>query len=394
MKNYKLHISEGFKDTYGIEMLVKKEVENKLIKHFELFGCDLIKTPAVEYIDVYSQNGVQKPDLYNLINRQGEVLALCNDMTSSIARFVASNNIEGLSKFSYIADTFRYPRLYQGKKHQFLQAGVEFIGYDGIEADAECLYVAHQALKKCNINSFTIHIGSAKFLDVLFDDFNINSDVKNQINASIENKDYVTLNEILKKNLDSNKADLLLSLMLRGGHLKFINSLMNDLKNTKAYKELEYLKNLYTILNELGIENVIFDFSIYSYAKYYSGIIFSIYVDGIKKAVAFGGRCDNLFDSFNMSMKNIGFGLDVDSITEYLLENNLYELSLTKYLSYCADDSYIFAAKENEKLRDNNIVVNHVCYKDYASVLDYAKKYDYKKIIEYKNNKASIKEVE
>ena len=138
MKNYKLQLSEGFKDIYGKEMLIRKEIESISLDVFKHHGYEIIKTPQVEYIDVYSTDGVQKPDLYNLINRQGEVLALCNDMTSSIARFVASNNIEGLSKFSYIADTFRYPRLYQGKKHQFLQAGVEFIGYDGIEADAEC----------------------------------------------------------------------------------------------------------------------------------------------------------------------------------------------------------------------------------------------------------------
>ena len=91
MKNYKLHVSEGFKDTYGNEMLVKKEIEARVLNVFESYGYELIKTPTLEYIDVYSLDGMQKPDLYNLINRQGEVLALCNDMTASIARFVCSN---------------------------------------------------------------------------------------------------------------------------------------------------------------------------------------------------------------------------------------------------------------------------------------------------------------
>ena len=63
MKNYKLHTSEGFKDSYGKEILIKKEIENSLLDCFKSFGLELIKTPGVEYIDVYSDKGIQKPDL-------------------------------------------------------------------------------------------------------------------------------------------------------------------------------------------------------------------------------------------------------------------------------------------------------------------------------------------
>ena len=127
MKNYKLHVPEGFKDTYGMEILIKKELENRVLNCFNHYGYIHIKTPTVEYIDLYSDNGIQKPDLYNLINRQGEVLSLCNDMTKSIARFVATNPDSefATTRYSYSADTFRYPRQYQGKYHQFLQAGVD-----------------------------------------------------------------------------------------------------------------------------------------------------------------------------------------------------------------------------------------------------------------------------
>src|SRR5574344_1970428 len=109
MKNYKLQLSEGFRDVYGEEMLVKQEIGVRIMHEFSSFGYEMIKTPTVEYIDVYSEHGLQKPDLYSLINRQGEVLALCNDMTSSIARYVASSKLDAhcTKKYSYVADTFR-----------------------------------------------------------------------------------------------------------------------------------------------------------------------------------------------------------------------------------------------------------------------------------------------
>ncbi|MBE6138083.1 MAG: hypothetical protein E7176_06800 [Erysipelotrichaceae bacterium] len=393
MKNYKLHISEGYNDTYGLEMLVKKEIENRSIKEFQSHGYELIKTPTLEYIDVYSSECMQKPDLYSLINRQGEVLALCNDMTSSIARYVCSNNLEGPLKYCYTADVFRYPKLYQGKKHQFLQAGIELIGAAGKNADVECLYLAHKLLKACNVKEFTIHIGSATFLDALLDDFNINTELKTKIYSVIENKDYVTLNNVLHENLDKKKADFIIDLMLVGGKQKYIDNLINELKDTKASKELEYLKSIYQALKDLNVENIIFDFSIYSYANYYTGIIFAVYIEGISKAVIEGGRCDNLFSSFGKDMNNIGFGFDIDALTTYALNNDLINFKQERYLSFIADDSIIYACKNNDVLRANGVIVNNLDFGCVNCAIKYAKANGYDKVLEYKDNTVKLWEV-
>lgn len=395
MKNYKLHTSEGYKDTFGNEMLIKKEIEHRILNEFKHFGYELIKTPTVEYIDVYSSNGMQKPDLYSLINRQGEVLALCNDMTSSIARYVCSNHLDGQLKYCYTADVFRYPRLYQGKKHQFLQGGIELIGADGLESDLEPMFLAYKCLNSCGAKNFTIHIGSAKFFNMLLDDFNISTDLKNQINDSIQNKDYVSLNNILHNNLEKSKADFIVDLMLRGGKLKYIDNLITELKDTNSCKELCYLKEVYLTLKDLGVENIIFDFSIYSYAGYYTGLVFAVYIDGISKALIEGGRCDDLFKTFGTDLKNIGFGLDVDALSLYVLENNLIDLQNKKYLAYCCDkESFGLASKNNNELRAKGIIVNHLSFSSNEDALAYAKANGYEMVLEYKNNTLNSKEVE
>lgn len=394
MKDYKLHISDGFRDIYGEEILIKKELENRILNSFKLYGYELIKTPGLEYIDVYSNKG-QKPDLYNLINRQGEVLALCNDMTRSIARFVSTNNsLNGdCFKYCYSADTFRYPRLYQGKTHQFLQSGVELIGDNSINSDVEIIYLANKVLKNCNCNKFTINIGSSLFLKTLMDDFNISDDVKNSIYHSIEINDYVTLRDVLDKNLDSDKSNLIFELMLKGGRLKFIDSLMNKLKGYKSYQVLEYLKNVYSKLKELDVENIIFDFSIYSYQDYYTGIIFNIYIDNVVKYVVNGGRCDSLFKEFGKDLCDVGFGIDVDTLTDYVIDNKLITLTNEKYLSIYDDVSMTKAIIDNNLLRDKGIIVNEMKFDSYQEAYDYAKENGYDKIVEYKNNEKTVKEV-
>ena len=392
MKNYKLHTTEGFSDTFGYEMLIKNEIKNRIEKLFKSYGYDLIKTPALEYIDVYSSGGMQKPDLYNLINRQGEVLSLCNDMTSSIVRFVASNNLEGKMKFSYTADIFRYPKQYQGKKHQFLQAGIEYIGENNINAEIETIYIAHKALKAIGINDFTIHVGSIKFLNLLFKDFNLSDDIIKKIKLYIEENDYVSLNEVLKSNLDESKAKFLYELMLKGGKLKFIEHLILDLKDYSCVSELKFLKQIYNSLRELGTDKIIFDFSICSYAKYYTGIVFSVYVDNISKEVISGGRSDILFNEFDKDLADIGFGLDIDALGQYALENNTIKIENQKYLSY--HDSYSsYAYKNDDNFRDNGIIVNNLDFSSLDEAFKYAKANDYDKIIYYKDDSFSLVEV-
>ena len=392
MKNYKLHTSEGFNDTFGLTMLIKEHIGNVCLKTFKSFGYEYIKTPTVEYIDVYLQNGAQKPNLYNLINHQGEVLALCNDMTSSIARYVSASNINVASKFCYLADTFRYPRLYQGKSHEFTQAGVEYVDGKGLNADAEIIYLANKVLKELNINDFTIHIGSALFLDQLFKDFNLNDGQITNIYSIIENKNYVELENCLLNILSEEDAKFILEIILKGGRLNYIEKLIEKLKNKKSCEELEYLKNVYSLLKEFKVENVLFDFSIFPYANYYSGLIFEIYVDEAKKSVATGGRCD-IFKHFDKNFTDIGFGIDVDVLTIYCLEHNLFSFKKSKYLSYVLDDSFEFANKTNEEFRNKDIIVNNLEFESLDAALKFAKENEYDKVISYSNNSYKLLEV-
>ena len=392
MKNYKLHTSEGFNDTFGITMLIKEHIGNVCLKTFKSFGYEYIKTPTVEYIDVYLQNGAQKPNLYNLINHQGEVLALCNDMTSSIARYVSASNINEASKFCYLADTFRYPRLYQGKKHEFTQAGVEYVGGKGLNADAEIIYLANKALKELNINDFTIHIGSALFLDQLFKDFNLNDEQIKNIYSIIENKNYVELETYLLNSLSEDDAKFIFEIILKGGRLNYIEKLINKLNNKKSCDELKYLKDVYSLLKQFDVEDIIFDFSIFPYANYYSGLIFEIYVDEAKKSVATGGRCD-IFKHFDKDLTDIGFGIDVDVLTTYCLEHNLFSFKKSKYLSYVNDNSFEFANKTNEEFRNKDIIVNNLEFDSLEAAVKFAKENEYDKVISYSNNSFKLLEV-
>ncbi len=395
MKNYKLHTSEGVRDYLGLELLVKEEIEKRIKNLFISYGYELVKTPTFEYIDVYT-SGSQTPSLYNLINRQGEVLALRSDMTSSIARIVASNNskVEMPKKYAYIADTFRYPRLYQGKSHEFTQAGIEIIGTKNIKSDAECIKLAFEALKAINITNYTVHVGSSLFIEALFNDFGFDKNQIDNLLSIIQKKDFVLLKNTLDSySLDLDKINLVIRLMENAGKLNFLQGIMSELQGTKSVKILQELKELYNELMRMGLENkLVFDFSIYSYANYYTGITFQVFCEGIGKASVTGGRCDNLLKTFGCDAPAIGFGLNINSVLDYIMSNDLIKIESVRYASIADKDSYVFAYESNNKLRANGVIVDVSMYDTLEETIEYAKANKCSKVLYYKNN--SVQEIE
>ena len=398
MKNYKLHTSEGVRDFLGNELLVKKEIERRLTKLFKSYGYNLVETPTFEYLDVYtSSNGIQSPSLYNLINRQGELLALRNDMTSSIARVVATHDNNNIvpKRYTYVANTFRYPSLYQGKSHVFTQAGIELIGIKNIKADIECIKLSYEALESIGLKQFTVHIGSATFVLNLFKDFGFDNNQIENLLTIIESKDFVSLRNTLKEyNLSSERINLVAKIMENAGKLNFLQSVIDELKGLKSAEILEGLKELYNELLKVGLQNkVVFDFSIYSYASYYTGVCFQVFADGIGKAVITGGRCDNLLKTFGVDLPAIGFGLNIDSTTDYIIANNLITINNVRYISYTDSISHEYALKENDRLRDSGIIVEVSMFDTLEETIEYAKANGIAKVLDYKNNKLNEIEV-
>ena len=206
-------------------------------------------------------------------------------------------------------------------------------------------------------------------------------------------KDYVSLRNLFEESLNEADSSFLINLILKGGKLHYIEKLMDRLEGYSSYSELVYLKNVYELLEKLGVNNVIFDFSIYSYQAYYTGIIFSIYVDGVAKSILTGGRCDKLLNDFGSDLEDCGFGLDIDSLAKYCLDNNLIEVLNKKYLALVSKDNLEVAFNINQKLRDEDIIVSEIDFESLDEAINYAKAHNFDSIITYKENDYQIMEV-
>lgn len=91
-------------------------------------------------------------------------------MTAPVARVVSSLlKDEPLPlRLSYHANVFRAIEEEAGREAEFFQTGVELVGDDSPEADAEVVALAISSLQAAGVKSFKIAMGHVGFLDGLF----------------------------------------------------------------------------------------------------------------------------------------------------------------------------------------------------------------------------------
>ena len=136
----KLHTPEGVKDYLPCEAAFKSEVERNIETVFYRYGFLPVSSPTFEYMEVFDGNGGLSPNqMYKFIDRDSSSLALRADMTPVIARIAATayEKKDIPLRFYYFENVFRHNENYQGKLREFTQAGIELIGVNSYDADAE-----------------------------------------------------------------------------------------------------------------------------------------------------------------------------------------------------------------------------------------------------------------
>lgn len=380
MKNYTLHLPEGVRDYFGVEATKKQEIQRKIQDVFYTYNYQWIETPSFEYLDVFTlgEESFQKPSLYHLMNRQGEMIALKSDMTRAIARVVCTQNSNQVfpQRYGYITNSFRYPERYQGKLHEFTQAGIELVGINSAQADAEVLAVAIDSLKQVGIEDFTIHVGSAPFLGHTLKELGLSAAEKENVYHAIKQKDVITLRSILEgTGISKQNFSMLMELMQYAGDISVLRKIQEQVESLEAKKALNHLEEVYKMLQAYGMEQyIVFDFSILSYGQYYTGIMFQGYTEGIGSAILEGGRYDTLLGKFGKNIAAVGFGMDINALLQKGKQNESNKnIHFKKTLIVDTPATHQIAYQVATSLRADGMVIEYSFFDNLKDSLDYAK---------------------
>ena len=320
MKQQILHTPEGVRDIYSAEYRKKQVLEDKLQRVFRLFGYQDVQTPMLEYFDVFGKEigTIPSKELYKFFDREGNTLVLRPDMTPSIARVATTlYDTEKLPiRLCYKGNTFINHLSYRGRMHETTQAGVELIGIDSVEADAEMVVMAVESLKEAGLLEFQIHIGSVEFFEGMIAETGLSKEEEQRLRELISNRNYFGVDELLQKSQAKVTVKTAFQVFpeLIGG-VEVLQNAKQVALNAQAVDAVKRLEQLYQLLVAYGVEkHITFDLSMSGTYGYYTGIIFRGYTYGTGDAIVKGGRYDHLLEKFGKASPSIGFVIVVDEL--------------------------------------------------------------------------------
>ena len=324
-----LQLPAGMRDLLPGEAKYRRRLEDILVRKFLAWGYQETITPVLEFYENLLSSGVPPEQLFKLIDRQGQILALRPDMTTPIARMVSAK-IDPESfprRIFYAASVFRHESPQMGRQREFFQAGVELIGEAGVAGDAEVIALAVEAMHGVGLRGFQLSVGEVAFLKGVVSRLDLAESVQEAVIAAIYGKDFVQLEMLLAAHgVQPKEKALLLSLpSLRGG-IEVLTKAARMTSGTAASAALERLREVFSLLQVYGVvENVFIDFGIVRDFDYYSGMVFEGYCPGLGAPVCGGGRYDGLLSRFGMDAPATGFAIGLERLAIALDHQGLPE---------------------------------------------------------------------
>lgn len=308
-----INAPKGTKDILPSESYKWQYIENVARETATLFGVGEIRTPTFEHTEVFERGvgdttDIVNKEMYTFLDKGGRSISLKPEGTAGVARAFTENGLNNYAlpvKLFYLTSCFRYERPQAGRLREFHQFGIEFLGSDKPDIDAEAIIFAATFFDKLGIKGLTLHI--------------------NSIGCKECRKDYENaLKNYLYKNVDS--LCPLCRERLEKNPLRILDCKNEDCKKITARAPviLDYLCNdcsahldkVRNLLDIAGVEYTV-DPGIVRGLDYYTRTVFEFVSDaiGAQGTVCGGGRYDGLIGQLGGGdVPGIGFALGLERL--------------------------------------------------------------------------------
>ena len=313
------------------------------------YGYDLILTPIIEPTELFSRGvgedtEVVQKQMYTFEDRGGRSITLRPEATASVVRAYLNAGIGGLFKAAYSGPMFRYEQPQQGRRRQFYQLGVEYLGESSPLADVEVIELGYRFLTD------TLEIGD---LDVALNTLGDPEDRARYRTALVEYLEARRgdLSEDSQRRIDSNPLRVLDS--------KIDAPLLGDAPSTLDYLSDESATAYAAVTEALAAAEIPFtqDARLVRGLDYYSRTVFE-YIprsyEAAQSSVGGGGRYDGLAELIGgRPTPAVGLALGLDRAL--LAADTQAGPGLTVFVVVTGEDLWTEAAELVSALRRGGI---------------------------------------
>ncbi|MBC7084923.1 MAG: histidine--tRNA ligase [Methanomethylovorans sp.] len=358
----------GTRDFLPHDMTRRRYLEYQFRQVVSRWGYQEVVTPTFEHLELFTMKSGEGivGELYNFTDKGNREMTLRPELTAPVMRMFV-NEMQAFPrplKLFYFENCFRYERPQKGRFREFWQFGVELIGSESPDADAEVIALAITMLKIAGIRC-DLHVGYLGIIRHVLS--SLNTEQQSKIMRLVDKKD--------DKGLDDYLEEIKAPINLRMQLLELI-SLTGKEALPKAYKllgsipELDTFQKILTLLDAYGI-NYTIDFGIARGLDYYTGMVFEVYAEGLgaQKQVCGGGSYKLIQLFGGGDVPSTGFGIGFDRIMEIY---NIEPEPQNTVVIVTTDRTRLNAISIACKLREYVPVYLDIMNRNFKSQLSYA----------------------
>jgi ATP phosphoribosyltransferase regulatory subunit len=314
-------LPEGVEEVLPGEAARLESLRRQLLDVLHRRGFDLVFPPLVEFLDALL-NGVgedldlQTAKLTDTIS--GRLLGVRADHTPQIARIDAHYlRSEVPSRLCYCGSVFRSSPGEIESTREPLQIGAELYGCPDVDADAEIAEAMVDVLQAAGVPDIHLHLGHVGVYRALIQWAGLPSDMEDDLFDALQRQSRPDVAEILSDLPDQRSAFLTL-LEIRGGDRVIENARRVYAEVSEAGRALSNLAELVGRLAQTlpGVQITV-DLSDLRGYRYHTGTVFNAYTPGFGRALAQGGRYDEIGRAYGRARSATGFSSDLRQLLRY-----------------------------------------------------------------------------
>ena len=310
-------LPEGIDELTGNQAYKFEVLRRQLLDLYINKGFELVIPPMVENVDslLLTSDSVNEKTFKFLDPASGKMLGVHADITPQIARIDAKRSSNKVEKYCYVNS------ILQTKADDFyasrspIQAGAELYGSDDINTDIEAIELMLESLNILSIDPVVVSLGNVAIFNALIQTEDLTSVKISQLREIFTRRSVPDLSVFLTNNTLTN-ADKFTKLMHLEGNESILDEALKVFNDNDLVKSA--IEDLIAINQQLKLKNVnvIYDLAELKAYEYHTGVVFSAYNESYSKALAQGGRYNDIGKSFGKSRAATGFSFDLKFLSQ------------------------------------------------------------------------------
>jgi ATP phosphoribosyltransferase regulatory subunit len=322
-------IPAGVQYFFDDEVRLRRHVERQAMEAFAGWSYNEIIVPMFDYHDLFARGmGAERAErTYRFTDRDGALLALRPELTSLVARTVATRFVhrERPIRLCYSGEVFRYDEPTERGAREFHQLGIEQIGQPSPTADVEVLLIAAEMLTAIGLHDYRITLSHVDFFNGVADALGMDEDRRLELRELIDRRNSLALDKFLQLNapqITAERRQAFCRLTHIAGKMEALTQARQTLRNETSRAAIQQVGSIYETLTALGLEEHFdIDFGDAGGLEYYTGLTFKVYVPGWGTEIGSGGRYDNLISNFGRPEPAVGFSFALDGLVGAITQN-------------------------------------------------------------------------